>query len=80
MIQFWEDLEGLEANCLNCSNDSPFFIPIARTDFIPLRLNIPYVQVEDNGGGLPTTVTVSVMDVTGTVTSCTYGTQAANKF
>jgi len=80
MIQLWEADAVNDSNCGICDNSEPFFIPVAYTDFIALRLNIPYVQVEDNGGGLPTSFKIEIFEYNGNTMIDTYGTTASGKF
>jgi hypothetical protein len=71
MVQYWETSD-ITDNCLKGPLDEPYFIPIKRTDLIGLRLQIPYHLITLNGGGLPTAVTMSIVDNIGTTTLCSY--------
>lgn len=82
MNQLWETSETNIYNCGLSDNDKPYFIPIRRTDFIAMRLIVPYQYVTQNGTGLPigTSCTLSIVDETDSTTLVSYGSTSTNRW
>jgi hypothetical protein len=82
MNQLWELSDTDLANCSLADNDKPFFIPIRRTDFLALRVIVPYQYVTQNGGGLPSgaNCTLSIVDETDSTTYVSYGATSTNRW
>jgi hypothetical protein len=80
MNNLWEN-SNIQANCLICNNDSPFIMPLKRTDLVALRFQIPYQNVINNGGGVPigANVSLSLTDEIGN-NICTIGAANSGKF
>jgi len=73
---------NIQANCEKCGIDEPFYMPLARTDFNNIRLQLPYHLITANGGGLPlgANVRVSLVNEAGTTQLCDLGGANGGRF